>query len=227
MTRDTILFDINETVLDLSPLKPKFEAMLGDAAIASTWFATLLHASTVCALTGVKTGFAELAGLTLDRLAALHRCTLSGAERSDLLGSFASLAPHPDVKPALEQLRNCSYGTVAFSNSSRELVSKQIANSGLASLFDLVLSVEETESFKPDARVYEYAAARVGRPIGELRLIAAHDWDTHGAMMAGMKAAYLDRSGAPYNPLYRRPQISATTMGGLVDRVIAGDTGHT
>jgi len=59
-----------------------------------------------------------------------------------------------------------------------------------------------------------------------LRLIAAHDWDTHGAMMAGMKAAYLDRSGAPYNPLYRRPQISATTMGGLVDRIIAGDTGH-
>ena len=226
MTRDTILFDINETVLDLSPLKQKFEATLGDAAIASTWFATLLHASTVCALTGVTTGFAELSGLTLDRLASLHRRTLSSAERSDILGSFASLAPHPDVKPALKQLRNCSYGTVAFSNSSRELVSKQIANSGLASLFDLVLSVEETESFKPDARVYKYAAARVGRPIGELRLIAAHDWDTHGAMMAGMKAAYLDRSGAPYNPLYRRPQISGTTMGGLVDRIIAGDTGH-
>jgi 2-haloacid dehalogenase len=226
VTRDTILFDINETVLDLSPLKPKFEAMLGDAAIASTWFATLLHASTVCALTGVKTGFAELAGLTLDRLASLHRRTLSGAQRTDILGSFSSLAPHPDVKPALAQLRTCGYGTVAFSNSSRELVSKQIANSGLVPHFDLVLSVEDTGSFKPDATVYEYAADRVGRPIGELRLIAAHDWDTHGAMTAGMKAAYLDRSGAPYNPLYRHPGISATTMGVLVDRIIAEDAEH-
>jgi 2-haloacid dehalogenase len=223
VTRDTILFDINETVLDLSPLKLKFEATLGDAVIASTWFATLLHASTVCALTGVKTGFAELAGMTLDRLASLHHRALPNVERSDILGSFSSLAPHADVKPGLEQLRAHGYRTVAFSNSSQELISKQIASSGLAPHFDLILSVEETGTFKPDAKVYAFAAERAGRPIGELRLVAAHDWDTHGAMTAGMQAAYLDRSGAPYNPLYRRPEIAAATMISLVEHIIAAD----
>lgn len=224
MARDTILFDINETVLDLTPLRPKFERALGDATATSTWFAMLLHASTVCALTGVKTGFAELAGLTLDRLASLHGRTLLSEYRSEILGSFASLAPHDDVRPALEGLRDHGYRTVAFSNSSLDLVTKQIANSGLGGNFDLVLSVEETGSFKPDAKVYEFAAARLDRPIGDLRLVAAHDWDTHGALSAGMQAAYLDRTGAPYNPLYRRPEISAATMVNLADQIIAADS---
>ena len=63
MKRDTILFDINETVLDLSSLKPGFEKAFGEAGVLPTWFAMLLQSSTVCAITGVKTGFATLAGL--------------------------------------------------------------------------------------------------------------------------------------------------------------------
>ncbi|MCB1512397.1 MAG: hypothetical protein KDJ36_15970, partial [Hyphomicrobiaceae bacterium] len=68
-----------------------------------------------------------------------------------------------------------------------------------------------------------YAAERVGRPARDLRLIATHDWDTHGAMSAGLMAAYIDRSGAPYHPLYRRPAITAQTMTAVVDAVIAED----
>ena len=56
-----------------------------------------------------------------------------------------------------------------------------------------------------------------------LRLVAAHDWDTHGALTAGMQAAYLDRTGASYNPLFRRPEIVETTMGDIAASVIAAD----
>ena len=223
MPRDTVLFDINETVLDLASLKPKFESVLGDPALARTWFAMLLHTSTVCALTGVKTGFAELAGVTLDRLAALCDRTISKEDREGILGGFASLEPHADVRPALERLRTSGYRTVAFSNSSLTLVTKQIANAGLVDHFDMVISVEETGSFKPDRKVYEFAAARVDRPIQDLRLVAAHDWDTHGAMAAGMRAAYIDRTGAPYHPLYRRPDIEATNMERAAEQIIAAD----
>ena len=65
-------------------------------------------------------------------------------------------------------------------------------------------------------------------PVGDLRLIATHDWDTHGAMVAGMHAAYIDRSGAPYHPLFRRPEIQATTMGDVVEveQVIKADSNN-
>ena len=35
MSRDTILFDINETVLDLASLRPRFAAALGDADVTA------------------------------------------------------------------------------------------------------------------------------------------------------------------------------------------------
>jgi len=225
LPRDTVLFDINETVLDLASLMPRFATALGDQALARTWFVMLLHTSTVCALTGVKTGFAELASVMLDKIATLHDRTISDEDRGQILGDFASLRPHADVQPTLQRLQSSGYRTVAFSNSSSSLVTKQIANSGLAENFDIVISVEEAGGFKPDSKVYKFAAARLDRPIRDLRLIAAHDWDTHGAMVAGMSAAYIDRSGAPYHPLYRRPRIQSTNMVSVIEQIIAADAG--
>ncbi|MDX2421185.1 MAG: haloacid dehalogenase type II [Amphritea sp.] len=223
MPRDTILFDINETILDLSSLKPKFKAAFGDENVTATWFSMLLHTSTVCILTGVKTGFATLAGAMLDTVAARRGVVLSDVMRDDILGGFASLSPHADVKPALTRLRSAGYRTVAFSNSSLNLITSQIDNAGLTEYFDDIVSVEETGSFKPDPKVYEFVAWRINRPIEELRLVATHDWDTHGALSAGMHAAYIDRSGASYHPQYRQPDVYATTMDEVVEQIIVRD----
>jgi len=224
MPRDTILFDINETVLDLSTLKPRFKAAFGDEAVAATWFSMLLHASTVCIVTDVKTNFATLAGTMLETVAARLGVELSDVMRDDILGSFASLPPHTDIKPALTRLRSAGYRTVAFTNSSLNLVTTQIDNAGLTEYFDEIVSVEETGSFKPDPRVYEFVAKRINRPIDELRLVATHDWDTHGALSAGMHTAYIDRSGAPYHPQYRRPDVYATSMDDAVEQIITRDS---
>ena len=223
MSRDTILFDINETVLDLSSLKPKFKAAFGGESVTATWFSMLLHTSTVCALTGTKTDFATLAGNMLDAIAARLDVEVSEQTRVDILSSFSRMPPHDDIKSALNRLRSAGYRTVAFTNSSLNLVSTQINNSGLAEYFDEIVSVEDTGSFKPDPKVYAFVAQRMNRPIEDLRLVATHDWDTHGAMSAGMRAAYIDRSGAPYHPLYRQPDIYASTMGDVVEQIIAAD----
>lgn len=225
MPRDTILFDINETVLDLASLRPKFEAVFGDASVTSTWFAMLLHTSTVCALTGVKTGFAALAGTMLEAVAARRGVTMTVEQRDSILSGFASLTAHPDVVPALQTLRSSGYRTVAFSNSSLNLVTSQVSNAGLSEHFDEIVSVDETGSFKPDARVYQFVAQRLERSMGDLRLVATHDWDTHGALSAGLLAGYIDRSGAPYHPLYQRPDVFAATMGEIVAQIIAADAG--
>ncbi|HCP19477.1 MAG TPA: haloacid dehalogenase type II, partial [Alphaproteobacteria bacterium] len=38
--RDTILFDINETVLDLAPMKARFAAIFPTDQVAGTWFSS-------------------------------------------------------------------------------------------------------------------------------------------------------------------------------------------
>lgn len=223
MARDTVLFDINETVLDLASLKPRFKEAFGDVGVTATWFAMLLHSSTVCALTGVQTRFAELAASMLEALAAKRGVDLTSSQRDEILSGFASLPAHPDIVPALSNLKAHGYRTVAFSNSSLQLVTNQITNAGLLDYFDLIVSVEETGSFKPDPKVYAFVAKRLERNAADLRLIATHDWDTHGALSAGLLAAYIDRTGAPYHPLFLRPDIVANDMGRIVEQVITAD----
>jgi len=223
MSRDTLLFDINETVLDLSSLKPKFKATLGSESVTTTWFSMLLHTSTVCALTNTRTDFATLAGTMLDAIAARHGVQLADENRADILSSFASLPAHPDIKPALAQLRSAGYRTIAFTNSTLHLVTTQIENARLDEHFDDIVSVETTGSFKPDPRVYRFAAEHLNRPAAELRLIAAHDWDTHGALSAGMLAAYIDRSDAPYHPRYLKPDVYAKSMQDIAEVIIRTD----
>ena len=223
MSRDTILFDINETVLDLSSLKPLFAESFGSTAVTATWFSMLLHSSNVCALTSVRSDFESLAGTMLDSLAARMRLELDHNNKQKILGAFATMPAHPDMSQALETLKAAGYRTIAFTNSSIQLVTSQIANSGLTDLFDQQISVESTGSFKPDTKVYQHAAKQADRPIKALRLIATHDWDTHGALSAGMKAGYIDRTGAPYHPQYLRPDAFAKSMTELVAQIIKLD----
>jgi 2-haloacid dehalogenase len=220
MKKETILFDINETVLDLSALKPKFAEAFGYDGALSLWFALLLHSSTVCIATKVKANFAELSGVMLDSLAARFGVSLADEMRAELLAGFANLSPHTDIIPALNKLRANGFRTVAFSNSSSALIVSQMKNAGLTDYFDDIISVEETGSFKPDSKVYQIAAETLGEQVESLRLVATHDWDTHGALSAGLNAAYIDRSGAPYHPFYLCPDIYATTMDDIVDKII-------
>jgi len=223
MKRRTILFDINETVLNLNLLKPRFKTVFGDESVVALWFSLLLHSSTVCALTNVNSRFATLASDALNNMAVRQGVNLSKADHDNILSGFANLSAHGDVKPALTLLRAQGYRCIAFSNSSLSLITEQINHAGLMDYFDDVISVQETGSFKPHAKVYQYAADRLEEPITALRLVATHDWDTHGAMAAGMLSAYIDRSGAPYHPQYLPASLHATNLLDLIEKIIVAD----
>jgi 2-haloacid dehalogenase len=223
MKQTTILFDINETVLNLNVLRPKFKSIFGDECYTDTWFSMLLHASTVSMITGVKTNFATLSKIMLEALAGKKGIELSSDQIDSVVGGFSSLPAHPDIKTALAALRSAGFRLVAFSNSSLNLINNQIHNAGLDSYFDELISVEEAGTFKPSPAAYEFVASKLGQPKAKLRLVATHDWDIHGAMSAGLQGAYIDRSGAPYHPLYIKPDIDASTMDDIAAKIIATD----
>ncbi len=221
MQAQTILFDINETVLNLESLKPKFNAVFGHDSFTSTWFSMLLHSSTVCLVTGIKTDFASLAKIALEALAAKQKRCLSDEETADILGTFANLTPHADIKSALTKLRKAGFRVAALSNSSQELLTTQIQNAGLESYFDDLISVEAGGTFKPSGKAYEFASHQLATPPDKLRLVATHDWDTHGALSAGLQAAYINRTGAPYNPLFLKPDVIGSTMDEIAELIIS------
>ena len=106
MKKPTLLFDINETVLDLSSLKPLFVDLLGTELALPLWFSQLLHSSTVCSATNTQTNFRELANIALEQLAAKLQTNCSAEDRDRALGQLAGLSPHSDVLPAISRLNN-------------------------------------------------------------------------------------------------------------------------
>ncbi|MCK8073478.1 MULTISPECIES: haloacid dehalogenase type II [Gammaproteobacteria] len=212
MPVQTILFDINETVLDLNRLKPKFNHYFGSEDYMTTWFSMLLHSSTVCLVTTVHSDFKSLALTALKALAGRLDKSISDEGYQDILSTLAALPAHEDVKPAMDMLKLSGFRLVALSNSSTKLLNSQLSFAGLKDYFDDTISVEQANTFKPSKSAYLFALQQLQIAPSQARLVATHDWDTHGALSAGLKAAYINRSGAPYNSYYLMPDIVSNSM---------------
>ncbi|MBI1355088.1 MAG: haloacid dehalogenase type II [Acidobacteria bacterium] len=188
-----LAFDVNETMLDLSSLDPHFERIFDDAAVLSEWFSQLLQSAMVATVTDRYQDFSTLAREALELTARRHDVELSEEDAVATLGQMRELEPHPDVEPALEMLREAGFRLVALTNSPYRTLHAQLAHAGIRGFFEAALSVDEVRKFKPHPEVYRMAAGRLGVEPGELRLIAAHNWDTTGAVRAGCRAAFVAR----------------------------------
>ena len=59
-TRPILVFDVNETLLDISTLTPLFSRLFNDGSILREWFAQLVLYSQTLTLSGLYTSFGEI-----------------------------------------------------------------------------------------------------------------------------------------------------------------------
>lgn len=64
-----IVFDVNETLLDVSALEPHFARVFGDRRVLREWFSTLLLHSEVATLAGPYADFPAIGRAALDMTA--------------------------------------------------------------------------------------------------------------------------------------------------------------
>jgi 2-haloacid dehalogenase len=81
----------------------------------------------------------------------------------------------------------------------------------------LVLSADDVHAYKPPAGVYLYAAQRLGRPARQLRLVSGNAFDIVGAGAAGVRTAWVNRVGAPFDTIGKSPEIIVSDLGRLPD----------
>ncbi len=215
-----LLFDVNETLLDLSVLRPKFETVFGDGDVSQQWFAVLLHTSVVSIVTETYHDFGTMAGSALDVVAARLGLQISDDQRGFILGTIRELPPHSDVSPNLGRLRDAGFRLATLTNSAPAVVEAQITNAGLSSFFERQISVDEVRAFKPAQVPYLHAAKEMGVEAPDAWLIAAHDWDCFGALKAGCRAAFIARGGRPYHPLYEKPDVVGADLTEVTNQIL-------
>ncbi|MGE0460802.1 MAG: haloacid dehalogenase type II [Vicinamibacterales bacterium] len=216
-----LVFDVNETLLDVRALDPIFEDLFGDAAARRDWFSTLLLYSEVATLAGPFDDFGAIAAAALAMTAERRGVAISDEAGVQVLDGMRRLPPHPDVEPGLRRLRDEGFRLVALSNSSHAMLHAQLAHAGLAGWFERLFSVDAVRRFKPAPEPYELVARELGLGTDRLRMVAAHAWDVIGAMRAGCRAAFVARPGAVWYPLAPLPDVVAPDVAAIAERIVA------
>jgi 2-haloacid dehalogenase len=188
-----LVFDINETLLDLAPL----DDVLGGTEVRTRWFDLVIHTALVVTASGRYQDFAEIAG-------ACARTVAPEADVPALGRTLRSLPPHPDVVPALAELREQGHRLVALGNSPQAVVESQVAGLG----FDAVYSAEAAGALKPSPKAYALVEHGGEPPV----MVAAHDWDIAGAQAAGMRTAFVTRDGRLPLPAHVSPDWTVTDL---------------
>ncbi|WP_321329657.1 haloacid dehalogenase type II [uncultured Ilyobacter sp.] len=216
----TVLFDMNETMLDLSLLKENFDKYFDDNYVLKYWFTKLLHTSTVVGAIDEYKNFGELAEVVLESLFYENNKELTKEIKIEILGAFRKLPAYDDVPKALELLKLNKIRVVAVSNSSLEMIEEQLANAGIINLFDKFYSVDSVKKYKPFNDIYEYVAKEEKTSVDNIAMVASHDWDLFGAKKVGLTTAYIKRKEEIFNPYYLQPDISETNLIDLAKKII-------
>lgn len=217
-----LLFDVNETLLNLQPLEDSIDAVLLENGASRLWFTTMLQYSLVMTVSGQYTALGEIGAATLQMMARNREVVLSDADAKEALKPMLSLPAHADVRQALEQLKASGFRMATLTNSSTSACKAQLESAKIADLFERQLSVETTSKFKPHRDVYQWAATEMGVAPADCMLVAAHAWDVAGAAWAGMQTAFIERAGNQVFPLAQAPTLSASDLDGLLKQLNQG-----
>jgi 2-haloacid dehalogenase len=196
MSNPLLVFDVNETLLDLDALAPHFERMFGDRGTLREWFAQLILYSEAVTLSGHYAPFGELGGAVLKMLAVIRGVRVDDDDLHALKEAIATMPPHPEVQGALVKLREAGFRLFTLTNNPKATCARQLELAGITSQFERQFSVDDgVRRYKPAHEVYQSVEVSLGVAPSDLCLIACHTWDILGAAAAGWKTAFIARAG--------------------------------
>jgi 2-haloacid dehalogenase len=211
-----VAFDVNETLLDLAPVRTALVELGEPEHLLTAVFGRTLLTGFAATVTGDWCRFRD----AFD--AALAQTTeLNSAERSRVTDTFGELVPHPDVEPALRRLTEGGVRAVTLSHGSPGVAEAALERGGLAALVERTMSSESVRAWKPAREAYLWAAGCCDVPPDRMAVVATHGWDVHGAQRAGLTGAWFPRAERRYPAVYQAPHVQADDLVGAVEGLLA------
>ncbi len=211
-TPELVILDVNETLSDLSPLGRVFTEVGLDSGEVQGWFAGVLRDAFALTVLGDNPSFADIATSSLRVRLAAAGSTDPAAAAQQVMGSFAGLSPHPDVVPGLQALSTAGCRIVTLSNGSAGVARALLEDTSAGEVIEDYLAVADADAWKPAASAYAYALASTSVSADRAMLVAVHPWDVAGAGRAGLRTAWINRSGAPYPDHLDAADVEAASL---------------
>jgi 2-haloacid dehalogenase len=218
---EALCFDMYGTLCDTSSvsaaLGEHLEVTAGFVAdVDVLWRRTQLRYAQQVALMDGYIPFSAVTERALDYALDFYDLDPLEETRQAIILAYDDLDPFPDAADALAELGE-TRPVVVLSNGNPEMLETLAENAGLAPHLDDVISAHEVRTFKPDPAVYENAAERLGRRIGDCRLVSSNAWDVAGAAQAGMATAWVNRSREPPEQVGGAADLTVESLAALAD----------
>lgn len=210
-----IVFDVYETLLDMSEVERRVNALFDSGKAYPFWFELFMQYCFVDACTGQFHDFAAIAKASMQMAASKLGKTIQEESIDDVIELLKHLPVHENVPEILSALNDLGYRIAALTNSPENVVYERMEPTGLISYFEKVFSAEQIKKYKPNPEVYQWAAKKLGVPIGEAMMVSAHGWDIAGAASAGMQTAYLKQGKQMLYPLAPTPTLVCSSLSEL------------
>lgn len=215
-----LVFDVNETLLDLSALNPIFEKCFGGPAVRTEWFQEVLKLAFVTTITGTYSDFSAIGRAALEIVETRYRKPLPEEQTQQILQSMRKLPAHADVNDGLKRLQQAGLRLVALTNSTLEAARAQLSSAGIHHYFESVFSADPARRLKPAREPYLMVEGELGLRPDSLVMVAAHSWDLAGAMTVGWKAAFIARPGQVLDALTPKPALVAPDLRVLAQQIL-------
>jgi 2-haloacid dehalogenase len=195
-TPSILVFDVNETLIDIESIAPLFQRVFGDKKVLREWFGQLILYSDAVTMSGLYATYISLGQGLLEMLASIHGVQVKPSDVEELRTRMLTMSAHPDVEPGLKQLKDAGFRMVTCTNSyPNPYGDSPLEHAGIAHFFERQFSVDSVRAFKPSQHVYHMVSQELDVPSSSCCMVAAHVWDTIGAQSAGFAAALIARPG--------------------------------
>ena len=192
------VFDAYGTLFDVHSAVARHRDAIGPQAdrLSELWRSKQLEYSWVLCLMGEYRDFWQLTGEALDFAAA--RCGgLAPGLRADLLAAYQTLSAYPDALPCLARLKQAGAKTAILSNGSTAMLAAAVTSAGLAGVVDACLSVDAARIFKTAPAAYGLVGQHFGTAPHQVSFQSSNRWDIAGAVRAGFRGLWINRTGMP------------------------------
>lgn len=215
---ETVCFDSYSTLVDVDAAETALADRVPEPEpVSKLWRSRSLEYTMAANHVDAYQPFYEVNRDALQYALDAHGVDLDADERDAILSVYHELDVFPDVRDAIERLRDAGYPCYVLSNGNPEMLESMVAHADIGDLVEDTVSADEIGLFKPHVDLYRHAAGRTGTPIRNLAHVSALWLDVQGAMHAGMQGVWVDRKGSPWEPFDGDPDLTVETLHDLAD----------
>jgi len=212
-----IIFDAYGTLFDVNSAAEKCKEKIGNKweSFASYWRTTQLEYTWLRSLMKRHKNFWQVTEDSLDK--SMKVFEIDGSMRSELLNLYKILSTYPEVKNALNKLKQKKYKLAILSNGTPSLLNELVKSNDLENIFDDIFSIEEAGIYKPDSKVYDIPIKKYQIQKNEVVFLSANTWDVSGGGNYGFNSIWVNRNNNIFDKLDYKPQNEVKNLTQLLD----------